>query len=95
MIHLVKLCDNKDYPYWVINDTHGATGCGTSIKDAVARYKERKFKLCDGQNHYTIRDNCVYIKSLIYDTTDLDGIIILSCKRLSDISPIKYPELFI
>ena len=95
MIHLVKLCDNKDYPYWVINDTHGATACGTNIKDAVKHYKNKKFKLCDSLNYYTIQDNCVYVKSSFDDTIGLDGIILLSCQRLSDISPTKYPEFFI
>ena len=89
MIHLVKLISNDEYPYWVTNDTYGALRCGIDIPSAVAQYKEQKFKLQGASNDLVIQGDC------LYDKTILDGHIILSCKRISDINSTKYPELFI
>ena len=90
MIYLVKLINNSQEKYWVINDTYGACSCANTIDEAIRYYSASTFLLAGKGNHYTIVGNNVY-----RENNELDGHILISCKDLSGINSTNYPEFFI
>ena len=88
MIYLIDISSYRNFKYWVIDDTTGASQSASTPQGAIAEFERSAFDLTYSDNNYSITDKYVLSHGKHH------GDILAKASTIQQLADI-YPEYFI